>query len=272
VPLYMTMCAEAFFATVLLFRRNIEHVRFVRYSLISLVATASISLLIDIVQSESNIVLDVLTLSFAVIWCLYFFRSCRVQWVLVENRWNHDEFSNRSGVPTVKSLSRSRRAGWVAASVTFCLFFAMFMFAQDPPKPLGGVIQGLIWGAIIGALVQHFTKRSKHGKEQTAVKTSLNTSERESSIGDEVQQHRDATKHVVNRRQKMVLITTAVFALAALLFPPFIIQLQSGATLNSGYSFLFTGSRAVVNTGLLALELVVIAIVGAIAIFLTKNN
>ncbi|MDI6776987.1 MAG: hypothetical protein QMD03_07080, partial [Syntrophales bacterium] len=70
--------------------------------------------------------------------------------------------------PNAESVWRGNRAGWIAAIVTFCFFFAMFSFAQDPPKPLGGVIQGLIWGIIIGRLVKYLTKRPKHEKDKTA--------------------------------------------------------------------------------------------------------
>jgi hypothetical protein len=229
VPLYMTMCTEAFFATVLLFRRNIEHVRFVRYSLIAQVATASLSLSIAVMQSDSNIVLDTLTLSFAVIWCLYFFRSCRVQLVLVENRWNHDEFSNRFGVPTVESLSRSKRTGWVAASATFCYFFAMSMFAQDPPKPLEGVFQGLISGAIIGAIVQHFTKRPKHAR----------------SMGEEDHQHRDVNKPGLIWRQNTLIKISSWICGACVIVWIIIVAIISSSTSDWGFISLFTAFIAI---------------------------
>lgn len=272
VPLYTTMCIETFFATIVLFRRDIEHVRFVRYSLLAFVAAALLSLIIDIAQSDENIPLDVLTLSFAVIWCLYFFRSHRVQWVLVENRWNHEAFSNRFGVPTTESLAASTQKGWITAIVVFFIFISLFSFAQEPPNPLAGVFQGLVWGAIIGALVQYFAKRPKRAKEET-VKAISNLN---NSAGAAVKHERpraDPARDGLNRRQKVILFATALLAVVVLLFPPFVIHHpQSGATYNSGFAFLFSQSNAVVNTGLLALELVVVAVVGVIGVFLTKNN
>ena len=279
VPFYMAMAAETFFATVALFRRDIEHVLHLRYALIALVVTATLSLVVDFQNSPDNFpehALDFMTLSFAAIWCIYFYRSDRVQWVLIENRWNHEGFLNRHGVPTLEQLQTGKRKGVIAAAITFALFFVIVAATSTKDDVIsvlakGGVL-GTFWAAIVGVIVQRSASRPKPAKMRTMAENENIPNFENPARSDDLAK-KPFTKAMLNVKQKAALLATVICSIAALMFPPFVFQLpQSGAVYNKGYAFLFSESGAIVNTGLLAIELLVILGVGIAAIFLMKDD
>lgn len=80
----------------------------------------------------------------------------------------------------------------------------------------------------------------------------------------------------MNKYQKQVLILCAVILLAMLLFPPFQVQVQ-GTMFNMGYHYLAEPPRrgsipASVNTQMLLVQWVGVAILGAVAVLLLKDS
>jgi hypothetical protein len=276
VPLYMAMSAEALFATVALFRRDLKHVRHLRFALIAMVITAALALAIDLGNFRDSLPLDCLTLFFAVIWCIYFFRSDRVKWVLIENRWNYEAFVYRNGAPTLEELQRAKRKGWIAGGITLVLIVLLCALSANKSNLAEvlavGTFVGVFYGAIIGAIVQHSASHPKREKIRTVADDSQITSVRAAVVEREFDQ-KPSMKGMLNFKQKVVLLVTAACVIGALIYPPFVIHHpQSGAVYNEGYAFLFSQSGAVVNTSLLAIELLVILFVGIAVIFVTKNN
>lgn len=80
----------------------------------------------------------------------------------------------------------------------------------------------------------------------------------------------------MNKHQKQVLILCAVILLAMLLFPPFQVQVR-GTTFNMGYHYLAEPPRrgsipASVNTQMLLVQWVGVALLGAVAVLLLKDS
>ena len=78
----------------------------------------------------------------------------------------------------------------------------------------------------------------------------------------------------MNPRQRWVLGIVGCFAITAIMFPPSIINLPNGMVVNGGFSFLFStnNSLALVNTGLLGLELLVVGILGVVGWLITRDR
>ena len=81
----------------------------------------------------------------------------------------------------------------------------------------------------------------------------------------------------MNGKQQIVLLLTTVVLIIALSYPPFLLVTPNGSVLNLGYGFLFdppmySNTRAgSVNVSLLAIELLVILLVGGIVTLIFKE-
>lgn len=273
IPSNIAMLAETIFATMLLFQRDLAHVQYLRRTLIGYVIIASITVIVDVAyfNSTSTVTFDVLMLSFATIWCFYFYRSDRVRWVFIENKWNHESFTKRFGEPTQEERSISNRKGWIAAAVTFFIITGLGLSSSDKADLLHWATVGLISAVFIGALVRYYSPRPPRPRIRAGNNPQMPRTE---SIhnGTQVATSRKRSGSM-NNRQRLVLLSAAILVVICILFPPFVIHARSGASFNSGFSFLFSPSneQAVVNTGLLAIELFVIIIVAAIGWFLSKD-
>ena len=76
----------------------------------------------------------------------------------------------------------------------------------------------------------------------------------------------------MNDKQKIVLICVGIIMLAMLLFPPFATIRAASTSINMGYAFIFSppSKGALVNTGLLFFQWVVLTSIGFIAWLLFK--
>jgi high-affinity nickel permease len=78
----------------------------------------------------------------------------------------------------------------------------------------------------------------------------------------------------MNSNQRKVLIGVIVAIVAMLLYPPYNYLGRAGIVLNAGYSWIFDAPRRVstVNVGLLSIQCVLVAFVGAILYFVLKDK
>ncbi len=99
VPALLLKALEAIFATRLLVKsqRNEKNVKIVRYILLTSVIINAISLAIDYYHFHGNLPLSIFALIFSSIWCLYFFLSYRVEYVLSRwtGMWDYDSFTGK---------------------------------------------------------------------------------------------------------------------------------------------------------------------------------
>ncbi|MBN1547237.1 MAG: hypothetical protein JW902_11305 [Syntrophaceae bacterium] len=109
VPPLLVKVLEVIFATRLLFKsqRNEKNVKTVRYVLLSSVIFSIISLVIDGYYFRENAGLSIYAVIFASIWCLYFFYSYRVDYVLSRRTdpWNYDNFKKSKAVLAKKDVT-----------------------------------------------------------------------------------------------------------------------------------------------------------------------
>jgi len=96
VPALLMQFTETVFATRLLFKsqRNEMNVKIFRYILLILVIIDIVSLVIDFFFFRANLPTSIFSLSFSVIWCLYFFQSYRVKCALSKSSgvWDYELF------------------------------------------------------------------------------------------------------------------------------------------------------------------------------------
>jgi hypothetical protein len=99
VPTLLLKTIETIFATRLLVKsqRNEKNVKVVRYILLTSVVISTGSLVIDFYHFRDNLLLSIFGLVFSFLWCLYFFLSHRVDYVLSHwnGVWNYDSFKGQ---------------------------------------------------------------------------------------------------------------------------------------------------------------------------------
>lgn len=78
----------------------------------------------------------------------------------------------------------------------------------------------------------------------------------------------------MNQRQRKVLYWAVAVIVVMLLFPPFVEHYRGGIVRNCGYEFLFTppNSSCTVDTGMLFVQWVATAIVGALLWFALRDK
>lgn len=106
VPTLLVKALETVFATRLLFKsqRNEKNVKVVRYILLASVIIGATSLAIDYYHFRDNLPLSIFALIFSSIWCLYFFLSYRVDYVMSRwtGVWNYDSFKEKKAAEPEK--------------------------------------------------------------------------------------------------------------------------------------------------------------------------
>ena len=119
VPILLVLVAQAVMAGVLLFRRNEVILGRLRFLQVSMVIASGATLGIDIMYfpETPNLVVDGLTLFFAVVWTWYFRRAKRVQKVFVEHGWDNVGLSTVEHVPTQTELRHLWRRAAIGAAV-----------------------------------------------------------------------------------------------------------------------------------------------------------
>jgi hypothetical protein len=99
LPYYLLKAAEIIIASVLFLRkyRLQKLVNYVRLIILGQIVASGISLFIDYSHFPDNLPLTVFSLSFSIIWFLYFTNSFRVHWVLThpEWQWNYENFRQK---------------------------------------------------------------------------------------------------------------------------------------------------------------------------------
>jgi hypothetical protein len=119
VPVVAAQWFEVFAATRLLIRRNAKNLWTLRVSLFILIALSAASTAIDLGYFQANAVFDIITLVFAIIWSLYFYKAVRVKQVFVDHTFNHPD-----AVPK-RSPAEWRYVGKRALVVGVITFFVM---------------------------------------------------------------------------------------------------------------------------------------------------
>ncbi len=98
IPWFLAFTLNLIFSTRLLFKsqRNEKNTKIVRYVLLALVITSAAGVVIDYIYFPEDVPLDILSLISSSIWCLYFFFSKRVKYVLARwtGEWNYDAFKS----------------------------------------------------------------------------------------------------------------------------------------------------------------------------------
>jgi hypothetical protein len=154
VPVLLAEGLEAFVATRLLLDRSEKNLLFLKKVLFSLVAVSAVSVAIDVAyfSDAPSIFLDALTLVFAVIWALYFWKARRVRLVFIEKAWNYEAYSaRRTLTPGEKRYLRKRAI--LAATATFVIFLLMMGAAIGDKRPDSGIFFVPVFYALIAAAI-----------------------------------------------------------------------------------------------------------------------
>jgi predicted RNA-binding Zn-ribbon protein involved in translation (DUF1610 family) len=99
VPSYIMLTLQIIFATKILIKgkRNLHNVNILRYIFAATIVFDLISIVIESIYFNENIFFSIWSLCISIIWCIYFYTSRRVRWVLVEDKWDYAEFSEKNG-------------------------------------------------------------------------------------------------------------------------------------------------------------------------------
>jgi len=93
-PFYIIEVFEIIFASKLLNygNRELVHVNKLRTVLKIMIAVTILQLAIDLFYFPESSVFSTFAVTSAIIWYVYFKVSRRVDWVLIRNKWNYDDF------------------------------------------------------------------------------------------------------------------------------------------------------------------------------------
>lgn len=172
VPLLATELLKVVAATKLLFRRNEQNVKFLRKTLIALVATSAIAIAINLsyFRDDPTLFFDVLTLAFAIIWVLYFSKSRRVRLVFIERNWIYTPYSERRAL-TAEDKKKLRNRALVSAFVTFVLLLLMLgsVLKDEGKQPDIGIFAVPLFYAFVVAVIAWYLPVRKKKKETSTV-------------------------------------------------------------------------------------------------------
>lgn len=179
VPVLATKLLEVVAATKLLFRKNEQNVKFLRKTLIALVATSAIALAVNIgyFRDDPALFFDVLTLVFAIIWALYFSKARRVRLVFIEKNWIYTPYSERRAL-TAEDKKKLRNRALVSALVTFVLLLLMLgSVLKDEGKPpdMGIFAVPLFYAFVVAVIAWYLPIRKKKEKTSSVENASMNT-------------------------------------------------------------------------------------------------
>jgi hypothetical protein len=172
VPVILAEFMEIIAATKLLFRKNIKNVTFLRKILLALLTTSAIAFAIDIVyfKDDPAFIFDILTLVFAIIWSLYFFKARRVRLVFIENNWVYTPHSERR-VLTTEDKKKLRKRALISALVIFVLFLVMMgsTLQKEGKQPDMGIFVVPLFYSIITAIIAWYLPLRKKKIKTTSV-------------------------------------------------------------------------------------------------------
>lgn len=161
VPVLLAEALEIYAGTVLLFRRNERNLWLLRYALLALTVSGSVSLGIDIAYFREfpTIFFDVLTLGFACVWSAYFWKSKRVRLIFVEKAWDNASASSPRNLSPAERRYLIKRAA-IVGLVTFVLLLLMMGGALGDKKPDAGIfILPIIYALVAAAIAWYLPIR-----------------------------------------------------------------------------------------------------------------
>lgn len=159
VPVVAAQWFEVFAATRLLIRRNTQNLWTLRISLFILTALSGASTAIDLEYFQSNAVFDIITLVFAIIWSIYFYKAVRVKQVFADHTFNHPD-----AVPR-RTPAEWRYVGKRALVIGVISFFVMLAIIGsnlgDKKPDVHMFVLALIDAAVFAAFSLLFPIRKK---------------------------------------------------------------------------------------------------------------
>jgi len=158
VSVIIIQIIELFAATRLLLRRNQANVVFLRYTLYALAVASALALLIDITffQEEGMwIYFDSVTLIFAIIWALYFWKSKRVRLVFIERNWNYETQATKRILSPDEKKYRNKRV-IIVSIVVFTALFILFGLSMGERKPDWSIFALPAFYAILAGIIAWF--------------------------------------------------------------------------------------------------------------------
>ena len=271
VPFYLAFIIAVVFAWRAIARRDLTRLRELRRSYILLFGMSLLGVLVDGIVFPGSLAQSILVLIWTASWYGYLFWSHRVEWVLGRGEWDFPKFSARFDVISGETLARIRKISLliIVAFGGLLLAFTLALSYTDNAGVVGiGMLLApflLVVGMAARAVLMRRALRMSGGGSVAAVK--VQETER---IPGEGQANKERRK---SAGQRWVLMCIGLLAILAIMFPPFVIHAPNGMILNGGFSFLFSSGNALalVNTGLLGLELLVIGIVGAVAWLIARD-
>lgn len=185
VPVMVSEIMEIIAATKLLFRRNEQNVNFLRKILVTLVATSAIALAIDIAyfSDDPALIFDVLSLTFAIIWALYFSKARRVKLVFLEKNWIYIPHSQRRAL-TAEDKKKLRKRALVSALVIFVLFLLWTgsVLKNEGKQPDFSIFAIPLFYAFVAAIIAWYLPARRKKAKMTSV-------EENSGMNTEVENH-----------------------------------------------------------------------------------
>ena len=183
-PVVVVQLGEAVVATILLFKRNENNVKFMRNTLYALVITSAAALAIDIAyfSDEPAIFFDALTLVFAVIWSLYFLKARRIQMVFIDRNWSYTSYSERRAL-SQEDKKRLRKRAAISASVTFVLFLLLMgsTLQGEGKEPDMGIFAVPLFYGVVAAIIAWYLPIKKKKTENDLANNSETVAEKDNT-------------------------------------------------------------------------------------------
>lgn len=169
IPVLIAQTLEVGAGTLLLFRRNIGNIQLLRGTLLGLTVASAAALAIDATYFSESVaaLLDALTLGFACIWLVYFWRSKRVRAVFIERAWDYALFSPPRVLTPPERKYLAKRAG-IASLATFVILLLSMGSALGDKKPDTAIFVVPTFYALIAAAVAWCAPIRKKKREALA--------------------------------------------------------------------------------------------------------
>lgn len=269
LPFYLGTIVAAALSFLALSRRDKKHLRMLRITYLTLLVVSSLGSIVDWIYFKELLTVSIAVVIWTAIWCAYTFWSHRVEYVLGLGEWDFDKFSMRFNAIGTKELSKIKSYAFMSAIGTVLLFAVVMVIEGDLKADAGMAILLVPYPIVIGFSVQAVLLRRALNKLTPIQLGRVVDFEKKEIQRNVITRDRE----LINPRQRLVLGATGFFLAAAVLFPPHIINLPNGMVINGGFSFLFSvDSLALVNAGLLGLELLVIGILGFIGWLIGRHQ
>lgn len=130
------------------------------------------------------------------------------------------------------------------------------------------VIPGIVAAVYLGITSDNASRGRAEGSSPQEGSTAT-----DGAYGGEKSEFVRDRKRFMNERQRIILIVVAVVIALMLLFPPHVVSVGAGTSLQGGYSFILNlPRRATVDIGVLLVQWLGVVFVGGIAFFLSKDR